>query len=143
MSTKGRYGLRAMLQLALKGGTRKPVYLPEIAKEEDISEKYLEQIFSFLVKAGLVKGIRGRYGGYLLARKPSEIKISEILEVLEGSFSVVDCVKDKNYCKKANSCVSKKIWEILSEKIQETLSHFTLQDLCDMQKKIDGEIYYI
>lgn len=142
ISTKGRYGVRAMLDLAINGKGGVPVYLPDIAKREEISEKYLEQIMTPLVKAGLVKSIRGRYGGYLLNKPPDEISLSDIIKILEGPFFVVDCVSDKKFCHRVNSCATREVWITLSDKIQDVLSSFNLENLSKMQKKIE-RIYYI
>lgn len=143
ISTRGRYGVRAMMDLAIYGESGIPVYLPDVAKREGISEKYLEQIITPLVKAGLVKSVRGRYGGYLLNKPADQIKISEIIKVLEGEFSVADCVFDKRFCRKANSCAAREVWVTLSKKIEEVLSSFTLEDLCRMRKDKTEGIYYI
>jgi Rrf2 family protein len=144
ISTKGRYGVRIMIDLAIYGGNNIPLNLPEIAKREGISEKYLEQIITPLVNSGLIKSVRGKYGGYLLNKPASEIKISEIIKILEGPLFVVDCVSDPKFCKKVNSCGARELWVTLSKKIEEVLSSFTLQDLCNRQiKKKEEVIYYI
>ena len=108
LSTKGRYGTRAMLDLALNFG-KEPVLLRDIARRQEVSEKYLEHSVSALRKAGLVRSIRGARGGYVLAKPPSEIRLSEIMEVLEGSMAPVDCVDDAHVCHRANLCVSREL----------------------------------
>jgi Rrf2 family protein len=133
ISTKGRYGLRAMLDLATHGNVGTPVYLSDIAKREGISEKYLEHIFGALHKAGLVKAFRGRKGGYLLTRLPDEITLNEIIAVLEGPCSLVDCVTDVTSCPKTDSCVTREIWSLLGSKIEEVLTGFTLAALAERQ----------
>lgn len=143
ISTKGRYGVRAMLDLAIYGNNGIPIDLPDIAKREGISEKYLEQIITPLVKSGLLKSVRGRYGGYLLNKPASQVRISEIIKILEGPLFVVDCVSDPKVCNKVNSCVTREVWMTLSKKIEEVLSSFTLQDLCRMQRKKREGVYYI
>jgi len=133
ISTKGRYGLRALLDLATHGSEGTPVYLSDIAKREGISEKYLEHIFGALHKAGLVKAFRGRKGGYLLTRLPDEITLNEIIAVLEGPCSLVDCVTDVTSCPKTDSCVTREVWSLLGSKIEEVLTGFTLAALAERQ----------
>lgn len=133
ISTKGRYGLRAMLDLAAHGVEGTPVYLSDIAKREGLSEKYLEHIFGTLHKAGLVKALRGRKGGYLLTRLPDEITINEIITVLEGPCSLVDCVTDVKSCPKTDTCVTREVWSLLGSKIEEVLTGFTLAALAERQ----------
>jgi Rrf2 family protein len=133
ISTKGRYGLRAMLDLATHGSDGTPVYLSDIAKRQGISEKYLEHIFGALHKAGLVKAFRGRKGGYLLARLPDKINLNEIIAVLEGPCSLVDCVTDVTSCPKTDTCVTREVWSLLGNKIEEVLNCFTLASLAERQ----------
>ena len=95
LSTKGRYGLKAMFDLTVNNGSE-PISLNNIAKRQDISEHYLEQLMAILRKSGLVQSVRGAYGGYILARKPSEITVGDILRALEGPIGLVDCVLEKD-----------------------------------------------
>jgi Rrf2 family transcriptional regulator, cysteine metabolism repressor len=133
ISTKGRYGLRAMLDLATHGTDGTPVYLSDIAKRQGLSEKYLEHIFGALHKAGLVKALRGRKGGYLLTKQPDEITINEIVTVLEGPCSLVDCVTDVKSCPKTATCVTREVWSLLGNKIEEVLTGYTLATLAERQ----------
>jgi Rrf2 family transcriptional regulator, cysteine metabolism repressor len=133
ISTKGRYGLRAMLDLARHGIDGTPVYLSDIAKREGLSEKYLEHIFGTLHKAGLVKALRGRKGGYLLTKLPDEITLKEIITVLEGPCNLVDCVTDEKSCPKTETCVTREVWSLLGNKIEEVLAGFTLAALAERQ----------
>jgi len=135
ISTKGRYGLRAMIDLATHADNGRPVYLSDIAKRQELSTKYLEQIFATLNTAALVKTIRGRKGGYLLNRAPKEITLREIVATLEGPCILVDCVADQNVCPKTGSCAARDIWTLLGSKIDELLTGFTLADLVTMQKE--------
>jgi Rrf2 family protein len=146
ISTKGRYGLRALIDLSINGRSGLPVLLSDIAKRQGISDKYLEQIASQLHRAGLVKTVRGRKGGYLLNRPESEIKLSEVIEVLEGPICVVDCVGEPDICSRSTLCSTRDIWTLLSNKIEETLSSFTLADLAKLQEEKTGKepsMYYI
>jgi len=134
LSTRVRYGVRLMLALANNYG-KEPVYLKEIAREEDISEKYLSLIIMPLRGIGLVSSVRGAYGGYNLARNPSEITLKEIVDVLEGDCSLVDCVKDPSICPRVPICVSHDIWATIGGKISETLSSITLDKMVRMNRK--------
>ncbi len=138
LSTKGRYGSRLMLALArhLAQG-KKSVTLKEIAEEEDISLRYLEQIVMPLKMANLLKSIRGAGGGYTLARKPSQIKLLDILEAMEGPCALVNCVLDKNFCDRLPSCAAYVIWKEASAVMENYLSQVTLQymlDICETKK---------
>jgi len=139
ISTKGRYGLRAMIDLATHGKTGTPVFLSDIAKRQGLSDKYLEHIFGALHKAGLIKALRGRNGGYLLSKLPDEITLNEILTILEGPCSLVDCVSDSKACSKTETCVTREIWIMLGAKIEEVLNGFTLATLADRQKEINQQ----
>ena len=134
ISTKGRYGLRAMMDIAMHAHNGLPVFLADVARRQDISGKYLEQIFSTLHGAGLVNTGRGRKGGYLLSRPPDKIRLKEIITVLEGPCTLVDCVADQAACAKREKCAARDIWTLLSNKLDELLSGFTLADLAKMQK---------
>jgi Rrf2 family protein len=120
-----------MIDLALFGADGTPVYLSGIAKRQGISEKYLERIFGFLHKAGLVKAFRGRKGGYLLTRRPDEINVNEIVTVLEGPCSLVNCVADSKACPQAGTCVTREIWSVVGDKIREVLTGYTLAALAE------------
>lgn len=128
ISTRGRYGIRMMLSLALnyEKGT---LPLKAIAKDQNISEKYLEQIINPLTKSGLVKSFRGAQGGYTLTRSPKEITVGEILYVLEGSLSPVGCVDDQGTCSNADSCVSLSLWRKMKEALDSVVDHVTLDDM--------------
>ncbi len=146
VSTKGRYGLRAMMDLAAHQGDGKPVFLSDIAKRQDISEKYLEQIFSTLRTAGLVTTVRGRKGGFLLAKPPTEITASDMVTILEGPSILVDCVSKPKTCDRSEACATRDIWSLLGSKIDEVLSGFTLEQLVTMQEKkcqVENTMYYI
>ena len=134
LSTKGRYGARAMLDLALNSG-KGPVLLRDIAKRQEVSEKYLEHSITTLRKAGLVRSIRGARGGYMLAKSPSQIRLSEIMEVLEGSMAPVECVDDPQVCQRAQLCVTRDIWAKMKEAIDNILESITLQDMVEQQNR--------
>jgi Rrf2 family protein len=148
LSTKGRYGLRAMFDLAQHYGSG-PIPLKSVAERQDISEHYLEQLISGLKKAGLVQSVRGAQGGYSLARKPGEITVSDVLRVLEGPMGPVDCVleQDAVKCSRANDCISRIVWEKLRDSMIKTMDSITLQDMCEeaekLKKKSENYMYYI
>lgn len=128
ISTKGEYGLRAMVDLANHYGEG-PVLLKDIAERQDISKKYLDHLVSTLRTAGLVRSIRGARGGYLLARQPKEIKLIEIIQTLEGSVSPFECVDNLTICKKTKSCVTREIWQRVKKAIFDVLDSTTLASL--------------
>ncbi|MCG8502654.1 MAG: Rrf2 family transcriptional regulator [Firmicutes bacterium] len=147
LSTKGRYGVRAMLDLAINA-SENHISLKSIAENQKISEHYLEQLIATLRKAGLVKSIRGAQGGYTLAYPSSQITVGAVLRALEGSLAPVDCVlEDEPYeCDISTCCVTKKIWERVRDSINEVVDSITLQDLVDDYRKIhsnDGYMFYI
>ncbi|GAB4260260.1 MAG: Rrf2 family transcriptional regulator [Thermincola ferriacetica] len=112
VSTKGHYGVLAMFDLAQHYGEG-PVSLKSIAERQGLSEPYLEQLIAVLRKAGLVKSVRGAQGGYILAREPRDIKVGDIIRVLEGPIAPVECVSqdDPEHCLKFDFCVTKSVWE--------------------------------
>jgi len=134
LSTRSRYGVRLMLELALnynKGYN----FLKNIARKEDISEKYLSHLVIPLKARNLIVSSRGAHGGYRLAKSPSDITVKDIVQTLEGDISLVECVNNPSVCKRIASCVTRDVWEILDEKISETLSSITLKDLLESHKK--------
>lgn len=146
ISTKGRYGLRAMIDLARNGTNGTPVFLSDIAKRQAVSEKYLEHIFSALNKGGIVKAQRGRKGGYLLDRSADRITILDIITVLEGPCTLVDCVQDITVCNKSSVCVTREIWNKTGAAIRNVLNSYTLASLVEMQElkgQQDSMMYYI
>jgi Rrf2 family cysteine metabolism transcriptional repressor len=146
ISTKGRYGLRAMIDLAVNGTSGTPVFLSDIAKRQAVSEKYLEHIFSALNKGGIVKAQRGRKGGYLLDRSADRITILDIITVLEGPCTLVDCVQNTTVCDKSSVCVTRDIWNKTGAAIRNVLSSYTLASLVEMQElkgQQDSMMYYI
>lgn len=136
LSTKGRYGTRLMQNLAQNyNNGNEAVILKSISDNEEISIRYLEQIVIPLKISRLVKSIRGAGGGYTLARRPSEIKVSEILHALEGSCCLVDCVEDPDYCDRIPICASYDIWKEASNRLKDYFDSITLQDLIKLADK--------
>jgi len=136
LSTKGRYGTRLMLNLAFHyNNGNEAVILKNISDDEEISIRYLEQIIIPLKIARLVKSIRGAGGGYTLARNPSEIKLSEILQALEGTCCLVDCVEDKDYCDRIPICPTHEIWKEATKMLRNYFDSITLQAITEISVK--------
>ncbi|AOT72851.1 RrF2 family transcriptional regulator [Geosporobacter ferrireducens] len=147
LSTKGRYGVKAMFDLALSYGEG-PIALNSIAERQNISVHYLEQLFSSLRKAGLVKSVRGAQGGYTLAEKPQDITVGDIIRTLEGPLAPAECVidDDNNECDRADCCVTRVIWEKIRDSINEVVDSITLQNMIDDYKRMNNKdtyMYYI
>lgn len=138
ISTKGRYAVRLMLDLAMSE-TESPVRLKEIAGRQGISDKYLEQIISILNKAGYVKSVRGPMGGYRLVRKPEEYTVREILELTEGSLSPVECARVGGTCKRQEKCASQILWKRLNDAVYQVVDGVTLEELMSWQKELNHE----
>lgn len=133
VSTKGRYALRLMLDLALNN-TGEYITIKSIAARQNISEKYLEQIISLLNRAGYVKSIRGAQGGYRLTKEPSEYTVGMILRLTEGSLAPIDCIGEgESDCCRSGGCVTREVWKELYDSICNVVDHITLQDLMDRQ----------
>lgn len=132
LSTKGRYGLKAIYELALKVNEGMPLPIKTIAEKIGVSELYLEQIFSVLKKSKLIKSVRGAQGGYLLAKEPSEITVGDVIRSLEGSMAPSSCVSgEDSSCMNSEACVTKIVWEKMKNSIDECMDSITLQDMLD------------
>jgi Rrf2 family protein len=130
LSTRTRYGLRAMVEIAA-ADPHKLISVREIAANQDLSLKYMEQIMSALKSAGFVRAIRGPSGGYALARSPETIQMSEIFQALEGSPCLVDCVEEPEICAMAETCPARRVWLDLHNAVKAVLENTTLQDLIE------------
>jgi Rrf2 family protein len=133
LSTRTRYGIRAILELAENYGKR-PLQLRIIAQRQDISIKYLEQLMSILRSAGFVRSIRGAKGGYMLAKPPNQIKLSDVFDCLEGYVTTVECIEDKKYCERADDCIARQVWIQVQDAIKNVLQSITVQDLVNRGK---------
>ena len=134
LSTRGRYGTRVLLDLATRND-KDPVPLKEIARRQQMSVLYLEHIITPLTAAGIIRSTRGARGGIQLIRPPQDIKLSEVLELLEGSTAPVDCINDPNACQRSEVCATRDVWIELKKAIDGVLESKTLMDLVEMQKK--------
>ncbi len=142
ISTKGRYGLRTLMDIALHQA-QGPVNLGEIAKRQSISAKYLWQIVNLLKTAGFVRGTRGPKGGYILARHPDAITLLDIVEILEGPVTLVECVDDAKFCIRSERCVAHSIWEEASETIRGALRKITLAEILRRQAAVGNPGHYV
>ncbi len=143
ISTKGRYALRLMLDLAMSESDE-PVRVREIAGRQEISDKYLEQIISILSKAGYVKSIRGPQGGYRLMRPAHSYTVGSILRLTEGNLSPVACLEDEtNLCTRKEECMTLPLWKKIEEAVRDVVDHVTLQDLIDWHYHKQSDNYVI
>ena len=146
ISTKGRYGLRAMVDLAIHA-QNEHVALSAVAERQNISTNYLEQVFSGLRKAGLVKSVKGAQGGYILSENPENIKVGTILRILEGNLSVIDGIDTENMdTRSIQYCLKKSVWDKIDESISNVVDSITLEDLVNEYKRLndsDAIMYYI
>ncbi len=138
LSTRARYATRAMIELTLFYG-KGPLQLKEIAKKQGISDKYLEQVLTFLRKEGFILTQKGNRGGYLLAKPPGEITLYDVIRSVEGSLAPVACVDNTAVCEKTDGCVTRDVWSRLKQKIVEELSGTTLADLAREQEIKDAQ----
>jgi len=133
LSTKGRYGVRALVDIALNGDGG-PVLLKDIAKRQGISAQYLEHLVAPLIRAGILRSIRGAKGGIALAKSPEEITLSRVIEVLEGSVAPVECVDNPSLCARADECATRDVWSDIKAAIMGVLESLTVKDLMERQK---------
>ena len=135
ISTKGRYARRLKLDLAIYN-TGEPVSLKDVARRQQISEKYLEQIISVLNKAGFVRSVRGAQGGYMLTKEPAEYTVGSVLRLTEGDLAPVSCVgMDSVDCDRRDGCVTVRIWEQLNEAVNNVVDNITVADMVMWQKE--------
>lgn len=147
LSTKGRYGLKAMFELALHYGEG-PIPLKSIAETQKISEHYLEQLIAVLKKNGLVSSVRGAQGGYMLIDSPRKIKVGDVIRALEGDIAPVDCVTDTSgtKCEREERCVTRLVWEKINNSVNEVIDSITLEDMIEDHVRLNSNseyMYYI
>jgi Rrf2 family protein len=145
ISTRGQYGTRALLDLALHWGEG-PVLLKDIAQRQEISLAYLEHLIAPLVAAGIIRSARGAQGGVWLAKPPQEIRLNEVVQLLEGSITPVECLNSPESCSRTDLCATRDIWGELKKAMDDVLESITLQDLVERQKRKqqpEAEMYYI
>ncbi len=133
LSTKGRYGVRLMIDLAAHYGEG-PVLLREIAKRQEISEKYLSNLINPLKATGLLEATRGVHGGYVLGKAPSQITMRDIVLAVEGPLCLVDCVQKPASCNRTSLCIARELWKEAADSMAEILGKYTLADMVARQK---------
>ncbi|MDP2930890.1 MAG: Rrf2 family transcriptional regulator [Chloroflexota bacterium] len=136
LSTRGRYGTRALLDIALHQSER-PVLLKEVARRQEISPLYLERLITPLITAGILRSTRGARGGVSLSRPAGEVRLSEILRLLEGSIEPVECVNNPGVCSRSGACVTRDVWGELQKAMDDVLNGITLGDLVERQRVKD------
>lgn len=134
LSTRGRYGARAMLDVAMRGDGAL-CHLKDIARRQEVSKKYLEHLVTRLEASGLLRTARGAGGGVALAKAPSQITLLDILHALEGSLAVVECVDRPEVCSRAANCATRDVWIELGEIVSKFLRSVTLEELCERQRR--------
>lgn len=137
ISTRGRYAARAVMYMA-KHGADEPIPLSEISREQFLSVKYLERIMSDLIKAGLVKGRKGKGGGFMLARKAGDISLSDILGATENAMLQMECTNGGRECRLVDRCYMKNVWEDFGSHVRKYLEGITVEDLIKGQAKIES-----
>jgi Rrf2 family cysteine metabolism transcriptional repressor len=138
LSTRGRYALRAMIDLCLYADEG-PVLRRDIAERQEISAHYIEQLFVKLRRAGLIESVKGPGGGYTLAKSAEQIRAGDIIRTVEGPIALVQCVapQQEDACHRVDSCVTHVLWKRLSDKVAEVLDSVTLKDLCDQACELE------
>jgi Rrf2 family protein len=144
VSTKGDYGVRALVELAHRYG-QGPVQSAEIAARQEVPEPYLDQLLSTLRRAGFIRSVRGPQGGHALIRRPQEVKLSEVVMALEGSLAPTACVDDPDACTKSGGCVQREVWEQVRDATLDILERTTIADLAAKETQLNGNggRYYI
>ena len=145
LSTKMRYGTRVMVGLAMAYPQR-AISVKELAYDQGLSTKYLEQIMAALKAAGLVKVIRGVHGGYALGKDPEHIRLIEVFRTLEGSLSLVDCVANPSLCEREEGCVTRDVWKEMNQALEKILMRTTIKDLVQQKRQkmtLPSKMYYI
>lgn len=133
VSTKGDYGVRALVELAHHFGDG-PTQSAEIAARQEVPEQYLDQLLSTLRRAGFIRSVRGPQGGHALIRDPGDVKLSEVMIALEGSLAPIACVDDPEACTRTGGCVQREVWERVRDATQEILDSVTIADLAEKEK---------
>ena len=142
LSTRTRYAVRAIIELA-QNEQNKPMQLKVIAERQNISVKYLEQLIAVLRSAGFVRSIRGSKGGYVLAKEPNQIRLSDVFHCLEGNVTTTECVDNEYYCERSADCAARQVWTQVQQAIENVLQSITLRDLVDRTKGQKNPDYQI
>lgn len=137
LSTRSRYGTRMMLDMA-RHYDQGPVQIGEIAKRQDISVKYLEQLIIPLKKANYVQSVRGPKGGHMLAKSPDRITVGEIVDLLEGGIYLTQCVENPGVCEKSEGCLTRSLWQEATRAMHDKLNAVTLSEMIEKSRKLEG-----
>ena len=137
LSTKSRYGTRAVLDIAMHGRNG-PVTLKDMSRRQDVSKKYLGQIINQLLTAGILESIRGPQGGYVLNRPPDTIRLGEIIRALDGSVAPSRCVDNPTICQRNTNCVTREVWIRVKESVESVIDETTVADLVARQKDLNA-----
>jgi Rrf2 family protein len=144
VSTKGDYGIRALIELSHHYGEARPMQSGEIAARQHIPESYLEQLLTTLRRAGFIRSVRGPQGGHALIREPGDLKVSEVIEALEGSILPIDCLDDASPCSRAGGCAQREMWQAIREAILNVLENTTIGELAERDRVVQpGGARYI
>lgn len=133
LSTKGRYGVRAVYEVALSGNT--PVSIKTICENQGLSEMYLEQLFSKLRTAGILKSVRGAAGGYMLGKSPAEITVGDVIRALEGPLAPADCVVNEPNCEHSELCAMKKVWQHIYDGVNDAVDSINFENIIEDYRK--------
>jgi len=138
VSTKGDYGIRALIELAHHFGETRPTQSGEIAARQSIPESYLEQLLTTLRRAGFIRSVRGPQGGHALIRDPSELRVSEVIAALEGSILPIDCLDEASPCSKGGGCAQRDMWQDVRSAILGVLENTTIGDLAERDRALSS-----
>jgi len=144
VSTKGDYGVRALVELAHHYG-QGPVQSAEIAARQEVPETYLDQLLTTLRRAGFIRSVRGPQGGHALIRNPKEVRLSEVMTALEGSLAPIACVDDPDACTRTGGCVQREVWQQVRDATLQILENVSIGDLAEKERQYshNGGRYYI
>ena len=138
VSTKGDYGIRALIELAHHFGEPNPTQSAEIAARQGIPESYLEQLLTTLRRAGFIRSVRGPQGGHALIRDPQTLFVSEVIVALEGTILPIDCLDDSSACSKGGGCAQRDMWQAVREAILDVLENTTIADLAERDRAVSA-----
>ncbi len=138
VSTKGDYGIRALIELAHHFGEVRPTQSGEIAARQNIPESYLEQLLTTLRRAGFIRSVRGPQGGHTLIRDPRDLRVSEVIVALEGSILPIDCLDDSSACSRSGGCAQRDMWQAVRDAILSVLDNTTISDLAERDRALQA-----
>jgi Rrf2 family transcriptional regulator, cysteine metabolism repressor len=144
VSTKGDYGIRALIELSHHFGETRPTQSSEIAARQKIPESYLEQLLTTLRRAGFIRSVRGPQGGHALIRDPQDLRVSEVIEALEGSIMPIDCLDESSQCTKSGGCAQRDMWAAVRDAILNVLGNTTIAELAERDRALQpGSARYV